>query len=238
MLKKVLHQIKLAFKANLKPGFILWIFMLVFFVAYATNTAFVVALGKVSAFKISVGYPFSFGVYVLFAALMPEILKIVFFQKRQIKRENLYNLIFVGLVFGFLGVLTDIFYGYQVTWFGEDNDLRTLSLKAFVDQAIYGPAANYFLVSVFFLRESKIKLEALKNIFTTKFAFDNVLPVVIAAWCVWMPGVILVYSMPTDLQLPVCSLILCFWVLIFTFVAKTSPEKTIEETSEPCNESY
>ncbi|MDD3147745.1 MAG: hypothetical protein PHD82_10610 [Candidatus Riflebacteria bacterium] len=212
-------QIKAAFKANIKPGAILWLFMLIFFVAYATNSSFSAWLAKVSALKISVGYPFSFFVYVLSAALMPEILQILFLQKGRVSIKNLHNFFFVGLLFGCIGIITDIFYGFQALWFGEAGGLKSLFLKAFVDQGLYSPVANFILVSIFFLRENGIRKEALKKILTAKFALVKVLPVVVAGWCVWIPGVMLVYSMPTALQLPVASLILCFWVLIFTFVA-------------------
>ncbi|OGK06455.1 MAG: hypothetical protein A2W80_12060 [Candidatus Riflebacteria bacterium GWC2_50_8] len=229
-LSESISQIKQAFKANIKPGAILWLLMVVFFVAYATNTAFSTGLGKVSALKISVGYPFSFGVYVLFAALMPEILKIIFFQKGKATAQNLRNLIFVGLLFGVMGILTDIFYGYQARWFGEETGLRTLFLKAFVDQGLYSPVANFLLVSIFFVRENGFSSKVFKRILTARFAFVKVLPVVVAGWCVWIPGVMLVYSMPTALQLPVASLILCFWVLIFSFVAEQRPAPAREQS--------
>lgn len=224
LIKKAMHEIKLAFRANFKPGAILWVLMLIFFAAYATSANFSDWLGKVSALKISIGYPFSFGVYVLFAALMPETLKIIFFQKWKITIQNLYNLIFVGLVFGMMGIITDIFYGYQALWFGEANNLRTLTFKTLVDQGLFGPTANYFLVSIFFLRENGIESGILRKILTAQFALVKVMPVVVAGWCVWIPGVIIVYTMPTALQLPVASLILCFWILIFTFVAEKKPE--------------
>ena len=224
LLKEIMSQIKVAFKANLKPGALLWLLMVAFFVAYATNVAFSNALGRLSALKTSIGFPFSFGVYVLFAALMPETLKIIFFQKRRVTIQNLRNVIFVGFIFGIAGIVTDVFYTYQALWFGEETNLRTLFFKAFVDQGVYGPAANFMMVSAFFLRENGFKAEAIKRVLSAQFAFVKVLPVVVAGWCVWIPGVMLVYSMPTALQLPVASLILCFWVLIFTFVAKQEPE--------------
>jgi hypothetical protein len=46
------------------------------------------------------------------------------------------------------------------------------------------------------------------------------LPVLIAMWCVWIPGVLVIYFMPTALQFPVASLVLVFWILIFKFVRK------------------
>ncbi len=223
-LKEAIQQIKLAFKTNFKPGIILWILMVLFFVAYATNTAFSEGLGKVSALKKSVGYPFSFGVYVLFAALMPETLKIIFFQKGRMVIKNFHNLIFAGLIFGVLGIITDIFYSYQALWFGEATNFRTIFYKGFVDMGIFSPIANFSLSSIFFLRENGFKSEILKKLMTTNFALFNVLPVIAAGWCIWIPGVTLIYSMPTELQLLVASLILCFWVLIFSFVVGQKAE--------------
>ncbi len=223
-LREATAQIRHAFKANIRPGAILWLFMLVFFAAYATNESFSSWLGKVSALKTSIGYPFSFAVYVLFAAFLPETLKIVFFQKGRVTGQNFRNFVFVGLLFGVIGIITDIFYGFQALWFGEAGCLQSLLLKALVDQGLYSPVANFLLVSIFFLRENGVRKDVVKNILTAKFALVKVLPVVVAGWCVWIPGVMLVYSMPTALQLPVASLILCFWVLIFTFVADQKPE--------------
>lgn len=223
---ETISQIKMAFKANIKPGAILWVFMLLFFAANATSATFSSGLGRVSALKSSVGYPFSFGVYVLSAALLPEILKIIFFQQGKTNAKNLHNLLFVGLLFGCIGIITDIFYSYQALWFGEGNGLQTLLFKAFVDQFVYSPVANFLLVTIFFLRENGIRAEAMRRILTPQFALVKVLPVVVAGWCVWIPGVMLVYSMPTTLQLPVASLILCFWVLIFSFVAEQKPAPT------------
>jgi len=218
-LKEATAQIRQAFMANIRPGAVLWLLMLVFFAAYVTNESFSSWLGKVSALKTSIGYPFSFAVYVLFAAFLPETLKILFFQKGRVTGQNFRNFVFVGLLFGMIGIVTDIFYGFQALWFGESGGLQSLLLKAFVDQGLYSPAANFVLVSIFFLRENGLKKEVFKNILTAQFALVKVLPVVVAGWCVWIPGVMLVYSMPTALQLPVASLILCFWVLVFTFVA-------------------
>jgi len=127
--KEFISQIKQAFKANLKPGAILWFLMLIFFLAYASNRTFSDALGEVSIFKKSIGYPFSFGVYILFAALMPEALKILFFQKRRVVIKNLYNIVFFGLVFGVLGVMTDIFTAIKLSGLAKQTILKHCLLK-------------------------------------------------------------------------------------------------------------
>jgi len=36
--------------------------------------------------------------------------------------------------------------------------------------------------------------------------------------CIWIPGVCLIYFMPSELQIPIAALIEAFWVLVFTVV--------------------
>jgi hypothetical protein len=46
------------------------------------------------------------------------------------------------------------------------------------------------------------------------------MPILVAVWCVWVPGVLVIYFMPTALQFPVASLVLSFWILIFKLLRK------------------
>ena len=47
------------------------------------------------------------------------------------------------------------------------------------------------------------------------------LPVVIVSnWLVWIPAVSIIYSMPTELQVPLFNLVLCFWVLLLAVLNK------------------
>ena len=39
-----------------------------------------------------------------------------------------------------------------------------------------------------------------------------------AAWIIWIPGVTLIYAMPSLLQIPIAILLTSFWILIFTTV--------------------
>jgi hypothetical protein len=42
---------------------------------------------------------------------------------------------------------------------------------------------------------------------------------IMSAWMVWAPSVCLVYSLPSALQVPIFSIVLCFWVLLVAVVA-------------------
>jgi len=88
------------------------------------------------------------------------------------------------------------------------------------DQFVYSPVSNFGIVALFAWREGGFRRSALRQLGTREYFMQQYLPVLIAMWCVWIPGVLVIYFMPTALQFPVASLVLVFWILIFKFVRK------------------
>ena len=43
----------------------------------------------------------------------------------------------------------------------------------------------------------------------------RVLPVLLSLWCIWIPVVSCVYSLPAPLQMPLFNVVLCFWSMLF-----------------------
>jgi hypothetical protein len=209
-----------AARANLRPGMLLWSLLLLFLLVYLGSAGFRGLLQQVADFKSRVGYPFSFMVYALFGALLPELLRIVFFQRCRCTVENLRNFLFGFLIWGLCGILGDFFYRCQALWFGPGNDWRTLMTKVAVDQLVYSPLVNSTAFSIFTWRAAKFGCSVWREILSVKFFLQKIFPLLVACWCIWIPGVTLVYFMPVPLQLPVASLILCFYVLVFTFLHK------------------
>jgi hypothetical protein len=54
------------------------------------------------------------------------------------------------------------------------------------------------------------------------FVFYRVPSVLCSTWLVWVPAVSLIYSLPSTLQIPLFNLVLCFFVLILTFISKSA----------------
>lgn len=123
-------------------------------------------------------------------------------------------------MFGFIGVTVDMLYTAQIAMFGEGRDTATMVKKMLVDQFVYSPVSNFAIVALFAWREGGFKTRALRQLGTRHYFTQQCLPVLIAMWCIWIPGVLVVYFMPTALQFPVASLVLVFWILIFKFVRK------------------
>ncbi|WP_043586174.1 hypothetical protein [Geminisphaera colitermitum] len=208
-----------AARTNLRPGAVLWALLLLFITAYSTNDYFRHALQQVADFKTRVGYPFSFCIYVLSAGLLPELLRVIFFQRGRATCQNLRDFFFGSLVWGCAGMASDWFYRCQTIWFGAGNDWPTLAKKLVVDQLGYSPIANGLILIIFVWREANFSASAWRKIFTKDFLFDRYFPLIVAVMSVWIPGVLVIYFMPPALQLPVAAIIVCFWVLIFTFMS-------------------
>ncbi|MFA7234120.1 MAG: hypothetical protein WC076_08410 [Terrimicrobiaceae bacterium] len=216
-----------AAKANLLPGLLLQCLMLVFFSLYIAHEGTRHFLGEVARVKQEAGYAFSFFSYVVAAAFLPEILRIAFFQSGKAASRNLRLFLTAAPLWGIMGMTVDLLYRLQALWFGTGHDWPTLLAKVFVDQFLFSPFLSAPLaVGWFLLRDEGFRRAAWGKIFRADFVFENVFPVVVAGWCVWIPGVILVYSMPPLLQVPVAVLIQVFWVLIFTTMEEALRRKT------------
>ena len=92
-------------------------------------------------------------------------------------------------------------------------------LATAVDQFLFSPFLSSPLsVGYFSWRDLHFSVPAARSIFRPGFYFDRIFPVQVAGWCIWIPGVCLVYFMPSELQIPVATLLQSFWVLVFLLV--------------------
>ena len=214
-----LQQVRAAIKANALPGLVLWCGLVVLLLAYAWSPAVQSGLVHWGAVKQQWGYPFAFASYVVFAVLVPETLSLMV-KKQSMAKSAVADMLYSALVFGLIGISVDMLYGVQVQLFGGGNDWPTILKKMLFDQFVYSPVSNYVMVVAFGWRDGGFTLKTLKRLASADYLRRHYLPVLIAVWCVWIPGVLVIYFMPTALQFPVASLILSFWVLIFKFMRR------------------
>lgn len=212
-----------AVRINLLPGLLLQVLMATFFMAYLAHEGMRHFLAMVASVKQESGLAFAFVSYILAAALLPEALRIGFFQDCRITRRNLWNMFTGALIWGCIGMLVDIFYRLQSDWFGAGNAWHVILVKMIVDQFLFSPfVATPLSVSALAWRDAGFRPQALASILTRDFVYRRIIPTQVAGWCIWIPGVCLVYFMPPLLQVPVAVLIQVFWVLIFTTVGERS----------------
>ena len=208
-----------AIRANLLPGLLLQAVMGGFLSLYLLHDGTRQFLVRVAEVKYETGYWFAFVSYLISAALLPEILRVVFFQGGKATRHNLWNFLTAAPFWGLMGMLVDLFYRGQALWFGVGHDGLTILIKVLVDQFLFSPFLSSPLsVGYFSWRDLHFSVPAARSIFRPGFYFDRIFPVQVAGWCIWIPGVCLVYFMPSELQIPVATLLQSFWVLVFLLV--------------------
>jgi hypothetical protein len=206
-----------AAKANLFPGLLLQALMVIFFSLYIAHDGTRRVLEHVAETKQEAGLAFAFFGYILSAAILPELLKIAFFQELKPTRQNFRN-VWIGVPWwGFIGMIVDLFYRLQSLIFGVGHDVLTIFLKMVVDQFLFSPFfGNPLAVMYFAWAEGGFRKSAVKAVLPELPA--RVFGIQCAGWMIWIPGVCLIYAMPPLLQIPVAILINTFWVLIFTTV--------------------
>ncbi|MFZ4682490.1 MAG: hypothetical protein ACOYMS_08310 [Terrimicrobiaceae bacterium] len=218
-LRDALTIARRAIRANLLPGLLLQAIMVAFLSLYLLHDGTRHFLAGVADLKHQTGYWFAFVSYLISAALLPEILRVVFFQGGKATQSNLWNFLTAAPFWGLMGMLVDLFYRGQALWFGVGNDWLTILIKVLVDQLLFSPfLSNPLSVSYFSWRDVRFSVPGARSIFRRGFYFDRVFPVQVAGWCIWIPGVCLVYFMPPELQIPVATLLQSFWVLVFLLV--------------------
>lgn len=226
----VLRTVGAAIRANILPGLLLQGLMAAFLAAYLTHDGTRRFLATVATAKEESGLAFAFFSYVIAAAVLPELLRILLFQSGRAQRRNAINFLFAAPAWGVMGMIIDLLYRQQAVWFGDTATWSSIVPKVLVDQFLFSPLfAIPVMVAYFALCAGGFRAAAWQRVLRPAFFLGEVVPVIVAGWMIWIPGVTLVYAMPAALQIPVAVLIECFWVLVFTAVgSRVSPSGRTE----------
>jgi len=201
------------------PGLIIQGLMLGLVLAYYRFEPVRQTLNLLALQKQQWGYGFTVLISVFAGALLPEVLKICFFQKGSIRLENFREFAFGMIFWAILGCSVDTLYRFQGAWFGSTPSFAVLAKKVAVDQFIYNPIyAAPVTVWAYEWKNSHYTLTGISGWFTPRYYRVKVLPTLIATWGVWFPVVTIIYSLPPLLQIPLFGLALSFWVLLVTYI--------------------
>ena len=182
-----------AARANFVPGLLVQAAMASMVLAYYFSEPARLWLGQLADIKLRFGYFFSFISSAIAGGIMPEILKIVVFQRGRIRRENWSGLLFGICFWGTSAMIVDSFYRLQATMFGSRIDFATVSTKVFVDQFVYNPIwAAPWGVTAFEWKNQGYRFAGLSRAFTGGFYKEKTLPALVATWGVWIPVVSMV----------------------------------------------
>jgi hypothetical protein len=208
--RQAIRQGLAAAGANLRPGIVIWLLALAVLLAWHASPACRAGLETLSAFKQRWNLPFAFLSTGLAGGLIPILIL------RWLSRDPRYDLRCMLLLTAFWavkGVEINLFYDLQAWIFGSGGDLATLALKTAVDQLVYAACYAVPCIVLFFTWMDH-GLDGVKQAWRRGWYARSVLPVMLANLGVWIPALLVIYSLETPLQLPLQNLVLCFWSLM------------------------
>ena len=214
----LLFEVRNAAKVNILPGVILQSFALIVVLSFYYWPAAQSVFADIGELKSSFPSLFAIISTSLFGGFLPFIFLCL---KRKITQNHVKLLLFYLLLWAFMGWLIDSFYQLQSVWFGDNNEWQTIVKKTLVDQFIFSVfITSPFITLAYIWRESHFKSHLTIATFRRTFFKRRLPATIISTWCVWLPAVTLIYTMPSNLQLPLFNLVLCFFVLLISALGK------------------
>lgn len=177
---------------------------------------------SIATMKVAGGYPFAFLAGFVAGCVIPELAKVLTGRIPTDRVRWLKDSVFNGVAYGLLGIAVDVLYRLQTAWFGSGIDVTTIAIKTIVDQALFATLiAMPGLMMLFDGRAGGWRLA--RRMLTPAGYRDRVLPALIPNWAFWIPVLLCVYALPTDLQFVFAMLMDAAWSIVFVFIA-TRPE--------------
>ncbi len=212
------------FRENRLPCLVLNLLVLALVGSYYRLPVAAALWEAVGDFKLRWTFSFSLVSTVFAAALLPTLVQGL--MGRLPAQGRLKRLALLSLFWGYRGMEIDLFYQVQGWMFGHDNDARTLLTKVAFDQFVMSPL--WFVPTVLIALRwvefdgSWARTRASLN---REFWLRTCPTVMVANWLVWIPALALIYSLPAALQFPLFSVIMCFFILIITLLARRDEER-------------
>lgn len=210
-----------AARANLVPGLIVQVLMFSVLMAYYFYPPMQQWLDALAQVRARWGYGYSVVNSLVAGPLIPELLRIFLFQKGKPLRSNASNLLFSIPFWCSMGLATDLFYRYQAHWFGAEASVAVVLQKVVVDQLLYNPLFAVPVTTWLFDWKSRgYRTKGIGVFFTAGYYRDMIIPGLFATWGVWIPVMLILYSLPSLLQIPLFGLALSLWVMLYTWMSE------------------
>jgi hypothetical protein len=157
----------------------------------------------------------------LAGGLLSETSAVYFLHGGRWMRERIDHALFKSGLFFISGGLVFEFYRLQAFWFGNGAAWTVLAPKVLVDQFGYSVIITTPLQSVLIRWHALgYSFQKLRRELTQRFVTQRMLPVLVTNWMFWLPAVTFVYSMPQDLQMPLCIFANAIWALLLSAAAR------------------
>jgi len=221
-------------RTNLKPGLLLWAVGTTLVLLYALVPAARPAYDRLEGWQRDWGLWFSALSTGLCGAVLPWMFLIAL--GRMPPGGRIRQLVFLIVFWIYRGLEVALFYQLQTHLFGEARNpldgsvnaaivLKKMALDMLVYTAFWSIPTTTLVYA--WWEDSggnwqRFRASLSREMFTVKIP-----SVILAAWMVWAPSVCLVYSLPSALQVPIFSVVLCFWVLTVAVLAGRKADQKV-----------
>lgn len=217
-------------KENALPGIILWIFASAIIAGYYHVPAITRILGRLGNLKAASGYLYSGVATAVFGGIIPFLWKLATQYRRNSpdkEGHNPWNVspwkagVFLAFFWCWKGIEIDFFYRMQSVFFGTGSAPGTLIPKVLVDQFVYNPLwAGWTQILAYWLLDQAFRKSALTDPVLWNSIGSRLVTILVSTWGVWIPMVTIIYSMPSNLQVPLFNIALCFWGLMLASLTR------------------
>jgi hypothetical protein len=205
-------------RALLGPGLVLQSAALALVLAYYFVPAAHAQFAWLAAWRTEGGYLFSATASALCGGLIPFL----YLQGNKITRSPhpAAHLIFFCAFWAWKGAEVDLWYRVLGALLGNGTSVATVAGKMLLDQFGYNLFYAAPISSLCFAwKDARFRWAPVAaDLRAGRWYARRALPVLIAVWCVWIPVVCCVYTLPAALQIPLFNVVLCFWSMLFAHV--------------------
>jgi len=153
----------------------------------------------------------------LFAGLIPWAVS--YYRGRIPRHRWVPHLLAMVVYWTLTGALIDFVYTLQDRVFGSGRDFQTLALKTLVDQGPYNLLWATPTCLIFYgWKEADFSWSRFKATHPWPVIKQKYVLIQVSCWIVWIPAVMMIYAMPLALQIPLFSLVICFFSILLMFL--------------------
>lgn len=197
-------------------------------VGYYTSHQVKAICDQLSLFKQRAGLPFTMIASAVAGALMPELAKAVMLRDRAMTAQRIRNIGFALVAFAVSGVITDLQYRGIAWLLGSDTHFVTVVRKMLFDQFVTTPIyGTPYWVVVYLIRANRYNLLATARQLSPRWYVTRCMPLLIPCWCFWIPMVLLIYSLPGQLQFCLFCFASAAWSLVMVFIATYEAKEAV-----------
>ena len=221
-MKRVLEAARngwLGAKANLIPGLAIIFLAALLVAAYYTFSSVRDALVGIQSLRTSWGLGFSMLTSAIGAGLIPGLYLMAVGKSRHDGR-GFFDLLFTSFVWATNMIWVDNFYNFQDWFWGPSATFGIVISKMLLDQFVFTAFLSIHHVGIGFrLRDLNYDFKALGRALRDDWIIKVTIPMLVNCWLTWIPGTLVVYSLPLPLQIPLMVLIQFFFALEMAFVS-------------------